>query len=172
MQDAFEHDGPPPVDGGQHAFTLHAVTQADAEELAALRVRAMRPSLEAVGRYDETRARRRLLDGFDAGCTHEIRAGNTRAGFLVLRAAVDGWWLDHFYIDPAHQGCGLGSAVLRQIVARARAAGVALRLCALTGSRSNAFYRRHGFVVERQTEWDTFYGLADAGPVRRDTAER
>lgn len=36
----------------------------DAEALADLRARAMRPSLEAVGRFDPVRARKRFLDGF------------------------------------------------------------------------------------------------------------
>lgn len=36
-------------------------------------------------------------------------------------------------------------------------AGKSIRLNALRGSRSNAFYRRHGFTQTDEDEWDIYY---------------
>lgn len=61
----------------------------DAEVLANIRVQAMRPSLEAVGRFDEDRARRRILQTFDPTATREILVNEERVGFLVVRRFPD-----------------------------------------------------------------------------------
>ncbi|MFO1414834.1 MAG: GNAT family N-acetyltransferase [Burkholderiales bacterium] len=144
------------------AFALHPVADADAEALADLRVAAMRPSLEAVGRFDEARARRRLLDGFDAHCTRAIVAGGERVGFVVVRPAGDDLLLDHLYLAPSAQRAGLGSAVLRRVIDEARAAGRALRVGALKDSPANAFYAKHGFRLAATSEWDNHYLLPPA----------
>ena len=44
---------------------LRQVSNSDADLLADLRVRAMKESLEAVGRFDPIRAKSRFLDNFD-----------------------------------------------------------------------------------------------------------
>jgi len=65
--------------------------------------------------------------------------------------------LEHLYLLPAECGQGLGSQVMRHIIAQADAAGLALRVGALRGSDANRFYRRHGFVQVAETEWDIDY---------------
>ncbi len=51
----------------------------------------------------------------------------------------------------------LGASVLRHVFARAKELRCAVRVGALKGSRSNAFYMRHGFKLERASEWDNYY---------------
>ena len=51
------------------------VTEADFDELASLRIAAMRESLERVGRFDPERARERLRATFDPMHTHGIVVG-------------------------------------------------------------------------------------------------
>jgi ribosomal protein S18 acetylase RimI-like enzyme len=138
---------------------LRPVSAADADALAALRVQAMRPSLEAVGRFDEARARRRFLDTFDAAWTREIAVAGRRVGFVVVRPVDAHWRLDHLYVQPEDQGAGIGSAVLHRVMEEAACAGKDLRLGALKGSAANAFYARHGFVRESESEWDCHYVL-------------
>lgn len=133
------------------------VTLADGEALAALRVQAMRPSLERVGRFDPERARSRFLDSFVPEHTREIRSKGERVGFFVLKPHDGGLLLDHLYVRPGHQGLGIGAAVLRAVFAEADARGLDLRVGALRESASNRFYVRHGFVLESQTEFDNHY---------------
>jgi ribosomal protein S18 acetylase RimI-like enzyme len=140
-------------------FTLHQVNPAHGEELADIRARAMKESLEAVGRFDPERVRRRFLDGFEPLCTRAIVASGERVGFLVVRHVENHLLLDHLYIEPRVQGTGLGSAVLRTVIAEARKAKKALRLGVLKQGQVNVFYKKHGFELERVEEWDNYYVL-------------
>ncbi|CAM5670897.1 GNAT family N-acetyltransferase [Streptomyces purpurascens] len=129
---------------------------ADVELIAELRAVVMRPDLERLGRYDEHRVRQRLRDGFTPRHTSVIKADGTFAGSVTLRPAEDGTWLEHFYLDPGLQGRGLGSAVLRILLARTDAAAEPVRLNVLQGSPARRLYERHGFAVETQDPIDVF----------------
>jgi GNAT superfamily N-acetyltransferase len=129
----------------------------DGPALAEIRAAAMRPTLEAVGRFDPERARRRFLDGYDPADTAALLVEGTLAGVLVVRDRGDHLYLDHLYIRPDLAGRGLGSAAVQAVQARARAAGLPVRLCALRESPANGFYVRHGFRFERAEGWDNLY---------------
>ena len=129
----------------------------DAERLAGLRVAAMRPSLEAIGRFDVARARARLLDGFDPAATWLIRYKNQLAGFFVVRAREDHLLLDHLYVDPTFQGEGLGRAAVTYVQTRARRANLPVQLAALRDSTANAFYLSCGFRQTGADALDVFY---------------
>lgn len=139
------------------AVTLVPVDASDADDLADLRVAAMRESLERVGRFDPVRARDRFLSTFTPACTRHILSAGSRVGFVVVRPQGDGLLLDHLYIRPGHQGQGLGGAVLRQVFAEAAAQGLPVRVGALKGSDANRFYQRHGFTLVEQGEYDNYY---------------
>ena len=137
-------------------------TRSDADVLVAIRIAAMRESLERAGRFDPHRARDRFLTSFDRAFCRFIEACGVRVGFVSLRPQQDPWLLEHLYIVPEHQGKGIGAAVLRQIFADADAHRVSIRVGALRGSESNRFYQRHGFRQADEAEWDIYY-LRPAG---------
>jgi ribosomal protein S18 acetylase RimI-like enzyme len=66
------------------------------------------------------------------------------AGFIAFRSG----WVDHLYVHPDHQNCGIGSTLL----ALAQASESSLRLwtfqCNLGARR---FYERQGFRIEQET---------------------
>ena len=134
-----------------------AVTAQDADALVALRIAAMRESLERVGRFDPVRARDRFLAGFEPGATHHIELGGTRLGFFVLKLQDGTLLLDHLYIHPDHQGQGLGGRVLDHVFAQADRLALPVRVGALQGSDSNRFYLRHGFTLVETGEFDNYY---------------
>ncbi len=136
---------------------LEPVSPHDFDELLALRLRAMRDSLERLGRYDEQRARERLAAGFDAAQTQHICVGGQRVGFLVLKTLSHAMRLDHLYIDPAFQSRGTGQQVLQWVFRQADRAQLPVELCALKGSEANRFYLHHGFVAIGEGEWDIDY---------------
>jgi len=138
-------------------YRICKVEEGEEETLAELRIAAMRPSLEAVGRFDPDRARSRFLDNFHRDATRKIEVGGTLAGFYVLKDNADHLYLDHMYIRPELQGNGLGSMILKDIIVEAQERGLPLRLGALRGSRSNRFYQSHGFVQTHEEEWDIYY---------------
>ncbi|WP_244124058.1 GNAT family N-acetyltransferase [Burkholderia gladioli] len=146
-------------EGGRSAviLDLSPTTLDDAEALVAIRIAAMRESLEALGRFDPRRVRERFLAGFTPADCRFVEADGVRAGFVLLRRQTRPWLLDHLYIEPAMQGRGIGAAVLGAIFAEADAQATPIRVGALRGSASNRFYQRHGFVRTDEAEWDIHY---------------
>lgn len=137
-------------------WTLRAATPGDVEVIAELRAVVMRPDLERLGRFDEHRVRQRFRDAFVERHMSIIMADGRFAGCVALRPAADGHWLEHFFIAPELQGLGLGSAVLRSLLARTDADGDPVRLNVLQGSAARRLYERYGFVVESEDAVDVF----------------
>jgi ribosomal protein S18 acetylase RimI-like enzyme len=142
---------------GASGFALQDATAADFEPLLALRLRAMRDSLERLGRYDQARTRERLAAGFAPEHTQYIVVDGVRVGFVVVKRLSHALRLEHLVIDPAAQRRGIGSAVLRWVCAQADAELLPIELVALKGSDANRFYLRHGFVEVGEGEWDIDY---------------
>jgi putative acetyltransferase len=67
------------------------------------------------------------------------------AGFIAFRRG----WVDHLYVDPDHQGCGIGTALL----GLAQSAERSLHLWTFQCNRpARDFYERRGFHIERETD--------------------
>jgi GNAT superfamily N-acetyltransferase len=129
----------------------------DAEALVALRIAAMRESLERIGRFDPQRARERFLSSFDPTRTRHIVVDGHRVGFVVTTPQVEWLSLDHLYIDPSSQGRGIGAAVLADVFDESWRLGLPVRVGALKQSDSNRFYQRHGFELVDEGEFDCYY---------------
>lgn len=137
-------------------WTLRPASAADIEVIAELRAAVMRADLERLGRYDEHRVRQRLRDSFSPQHTSIIMIDRDLAGCVTVRPDEGRQWLEHFYLAPHRQGRGLGSAVLRTVLERTDAQGMAVGLNVLRGSAARRLYERHGFVVESQDPIDVF----------------
>lgn len=137
-------------------WALRPAEPEDVEVMAELRAIVMRPDLERLGRYDEHRVRQRLRDVYAPEHTSVILADGAFAGCVTLRPVEGGLWLENFYLSPALQGRGIGTGVLRSLLARADEEGVTVRLDVLQGSAARALYERHGFTEERQDPIDVF----------------
>ena len=136
----------------------------DFERILALRLVALRQSLERLGRYDPVRARDRLAREFQPEHMRLIEVDGAFAGCVSLKPdGEDGLAMEHFYIDPAFQNLGLGGAVMGMLLAEADAAGKPVRLGVLKRSDANRFYQRHGFELQHTSEWDAHYVRPAAG---------
>ena len=138
-------------------IALAVVQPSDFEALVAIRIDAMRESLERVGRFDPTRARERLLAGFSVEHTRHIIVANERVGFVVLKPLEDVLLLDHLYVKTNSQSQGIGTAVLSKVFAEANALSLPVRVGALRESASNRFYVRHGFQLVEHDEFDNYF---------------
>lgn len=136
---------------------LVPVSPGDFDQLVAIRIAAMRDSLERLGRFDPARARQRLADSFVPEQTRWIRFDDVPVGFVAVRPEATALHLDHLYIVPQAQGQGVGGFVLQLVIAEAEKARLPLHLGALRGSDSNRFYQRHGFEVVGEDTWDIYY---------------
>lgn len=146
------------------SFELESAKASDFEDLLALRLRAMRASLEQIGRYDEERARERLAANWAPEHTRHIVVDGHRIGFVVLKRLSHVMRLNHLYIDPPAQRRGIGGRVLEWACTEADRAQLPIELCAIKGSAANGFYLSHGFVEIGEGEWDVDYVRMPRGP--------
>ena len=144
---------PAPDDG----LVLMPVVASDFETLLALRVRAMRPSLEALGRFDPALARERFASTFLPEHLHHLVLNGQRVGCVSLRPKPAALRIDHLYIEPAAQRRGLGAWVMGWAGALADLRQQPLELAALQGSDANRFYQRHGVVEISRSDFDIEY---------------
>lgn len=136
-------------------WSLRAAEARDAQWIAELRAEVLRPDLERLSRFDPVRVRRRFLEAFEPAVTQVILVDGQEAGSIAVRTEQSSLWIEHFYLSPALQGRGIGSAVLKSRLADG-AEGRPFRLNVLRGSRAQALYERHGFVVEHADAIDVF----------------
>ena len=74
---------------------------------------------------------------------------------IAVRPEHDSFWIEHFYLQPAHQGRGIGGEVLRQVMATHQDHR-AFRLNVLQGSPARHLYERNGFTFEHEDSIDVF----------------
>lgn len=140
-------------------LSLQSVSNDDFEAMLALRIDAMRPSLERVGRFSPERSRERLAAGFVAPYMHHIVLDeDKRIGFVTLKPeGADALRLDHLYLRTGFQGLGIGEWALEWAKTRACEQGLDIKVTALVQSDANRFYLRHGFVLESEEGVDLHY---------------
>ncbi len=141
----------------QARVTLSPVLKTDFEDLLAIRIEAMRESLERVGRFDLARARERLRKSFYPESSRYILLDNQKTGFYTFRVGDEECYLDHLYIKPEFQSKGVGSAIIERLTAIAREKDLPIVVGALKESGSNRFYTKRGFIKTDESEWDIDY---------------
>lgn len=128
------------------AWRFGPATDADFEPLLALRIEVMREHLERVFRYDPERARRVFREHFHEPGLRLILADGATVGCVGFRIGSAEIKLDSFYLARRYHDTGLGTAILKVLLAEADALGLPIRLEVLNGSKADRFYLRHGFV--------------------------
>lgn len=144
-------------DGSASHLTLVPATEEDFEALVDIRIAAMRESLERLGRFNPERARERLRKTFDPACSRKIYLQHQLVGFYALREADGCAHLDHLYLIPSAQNRGIGSFAMKKIIAECDDRHLPIHVGALKESRSNRFYKSHGFIQRSDDEWDIYY---------------
>ncbi|MFG6461383.1 GNAT family N-acetyltransferase [Roseateles sp. DXS20W] len=133
--------------------TLAPVVDADFEAMLALRIEALRESLERLGRFNPDVARARLKSQFRPEWMQHLVVDGERVGYFTVEPHDGELRLHHLYLKPAAQGQGLGAWVLNRVKSR----GLPITLAALRDSRANGFYLRHGFRVVEEQAFDIEY---------------
>jgi GNAT superfamily N-acetyltransferase len=132
----------------------------------------MREHLERVFRYKPSRARRIFREHFDQPGMRLILVGGELAGCVGFRIGTDEIKLDSFYLQRRFHNSGLGTVILKVLLAEADSIGRPIRLEVLTGSKADRFYLRHGFVKLSEDPIEGHYERpvpADPAPHRSST---
>ncbi len=129
-------------------FTLRPALAPDAAFLARLEAEVMADHAHALwGRFVQPD-----ISAFDLGNTRIVDIDGRAVGYLMLEDGGDHLRLRKLYLDPAHQGRGLGRHLLAQARAEAGRRGLPLRLSVLRpNTRALAFYLREGLEVAEST---------------------
>ncbi|MFB7908584.1 GNAT family N-acetyltransferase [Kitasatospora sp. NPDC056076] len=136
-------------------WALEPAGPEDLEPVVELKARVMRADLERLGRWDPNRSRERVRKSFSTRHTSVLLVEGAFAGSVTIRPdGRGGRELELFYLAPHLQGRGLGTAVLRHLLAEADAAGEPVRLTVLQGSAARRLYERHGFTVVEEDPVD------------------
>jgi GNAT superfamily N-acetyltransferase len=133
--------------------TLAPVADADFEAMLELRIEALRESLERLGRFNLDVARARLKSQFRPEWMQHLIIEGERVGYFTVEPREGELRLHHLYLKSAAQGQGVGAWVLDHV----KSQGLPITLAALRESRANDFYRRHGFRVVEEQDFDIEY---------------
>jgi GNAT superfamily N-acetyltransferase len=143
--------------GVPHNWRFGPVSETDFEPLLALRIEVMREHLERVFRYKPSRARRIFREHFDEPGMRLILSDDKRIGCVGFRDELECLKIDSFYLERRFHNSGLGSAILKVLLAEADAQRKPVRLEVLTGSKADRFYLRHGFIKLREDAIEAEY---------------
>ena len=131
--------------------TLRSATEADREFLRALHHACYRRWVEPIWGWDEADQDRRFASSYTVAGRMIVELGGEPIG--TLRTSRDGQCVsvDDIEVAPNHQGRGIGSRLLRGVLAGADRERLAVRLQVLHGNPARRLYQRIGFTVERET---------------------
>ena len=131
--------------------TLRPATEADRDFLRTLHHACYRRWVEAIWGWDEADQDRRFARSFSVAGRVIVELAGEPIG--TLRTSRDSQWLsvDDIEVAPEHQGRGIGSRLLRGVLAAADRERLAVRLQVLRGNPARRLYQRSGFTVESET---------------------
>jgi ribosomal protein S18 acetylase RimI-like enzyme len=140
------------------ALTFRPAAEADVPFLLELRRQTMTEHLQRSGvEASDSERIERVRANFD--CAEIILLAGTPVGLLKVVRSQDNWDLVQIQILPQQQGGGLGSNILRTLLAAADAAGVSVSLSVLRANPARGLYERLGFriVGENDKAYDMRY---------------
>ena len=143
---------------------LRPATKADAEFLWTLRQSVMKENVEQTwGKWDDAQQRKFFDRGFVPADTNIIVVDGKDAGRIDLNHSHMEIFLGIIELLPELQGKGIGSAVIRGLMAEARTARLPIRLQVLKANeRAHQLYLHLGFNAVGDTK--THYLMVYAPP--------
>lgn len=111
----------------------------------------MRDYVSAIYGWDEALQRRMFYDRFDPALIRIIQVEGRDAGLLEVREGTDHIFIARIEVTPACQRQGIGTAVIKSILADSREKGRPVILQVLRSNPARALYERLGFSVYAET---------------------
>ena len=130
------------------AFTLRPAEPGDFDFAWALYRSLMRGLSRELGLWHETAQRAMIRSAVNGGEASIILAGTRPVGWLQVQDADDVIYVHQLYIGAEHQGQGIGTAILSEILARARRRSKPVHLWVMrNNTRARQLYERLGFLT-------------------------
>jgi ribosomal protein S18 acetylase RimI-like enzyme len=129
---------------------LRPVTPEDADYFYETRKLGFEPySTQIWGPWVESMQRPAADKDFAELPVRIVEIAGERVGYVIVEHHADHWFLDEIVVRPEHQCRGLGTQLVRDVMAAAQAAGMPLRLSVLNINPARALYLRLGFRITR-----------------------
>lgn len=93
---------------------------------------------------------------YEMAQTSIIIEDDAEIGWMAVRHHRDHIELEHLYLDRSHQGRGIGSAILRDLIGKAEAFNLPLRLSTAKINRARRLYERLGFIQVDSDEFKVY----------------
>lgn len=113
----------------------------------------MRGYIEATfGAWPEVLTRAELVNAAQLGAFNKVFVDGICVGAFGMEYHTTHIQIEQMFIEPAHQNKGIGSELVRGIVAQAVKRDKPVRLKVLVGNPAKRFYERMGFAVTESTK--------------------
>jgi GNAT superfamily N-acetyltransferase len=150
----------------KEGITLRVAQPNDLEFLFSLLEVALGPYVEQTyGTWHRAEQHARFVAGTRPETHQVVELAGRPVGCLAVEWLPDQVKLNRVFLLPAVQGRGLGSRLVRQLLAQAEAAHLPVRLRVFKVNPAQRLWRRLGFAVVGETE--THWLMEHAGPVSR-----
>lgn len=128
-------------------FTLAPVAPDDLPWLFELHKAALKEYVEQIWGWDEAWQRDYFFKTLNLADSRLILLGEERIGRLTVEEKPDHIFLAYIALLPAHQGKGIGTEVIRSVMAEAKEKGKPVILSVLKPNPAKALYERLGFII-------------------------
>ncbi|MHB8648392.1 MAG: GNAT family N-acetyltransferase [Thermomicrobiales bacterium] len=130
---------------------LRQATWADYGFLYRLHVAAMRDLVTRVWGWDDAWQEEYFADHFNPAHSRIVVMDGKDVGVVAVEWDATEAFLTNIEILPAYQGRGLGTALVTEIIAEAKARHLPVRLQVLKINPARRLYERLGFIVTGET---------------------
>jgi GNAT superfamily N-acetyltransferase len=135
-----------------HALELRPAADSDFETVVAITMATMRAYVEATwGIWDEAEHRSRIRDSFEPSTHRLVHVDGQLAGLLAAKEHAEYTQLIKVFLLPPFQGRGIGTRLVRQVMAQAATQERPVRLRVLRVNPAQRLYLRLGFVITDET---------------------
>jgi ribosomal protein S18 acetylase RimI-like enzyme len=128
---------------------VRPASSADREFLFAVRRAALRTYVERTSGWDDTEQRAIADKEFGELPYAVVEESRRPVGYVCVIHESECDFIEEIALLPDAQGRGIGTRLMRDILAAARRRGVPVRLSVLAGNPAQALYARLGFTVVR-----------------------
>lgn len=134
-------------------YALRPVTDADYDFLYQLHVASMRSSVEATWGWDDAFQEEHFRTRWAPSNRQIIVVDDVDVGTITLEMSPTECFLGLIEIHPEHQGRGIGSTIIRDILANAHRRKLPVGLHVLKANpKARRLYERLGFQITEERE--------------------
>jgi GNAT superfamily N-acetyltransferase len=116
----------------------------------------IREVTERVLAWDEARQTASFDARFEPGEVSVIRLDGEDIGWLQVAELQGELLLKQLFVAPLFQRRGIGTGLLRDLIARAAKAGKRVTLAVVRGNPARSLYERHGFQVTSEDRYKVY----------------